>query len=187
MAFATDLVRVVAEVTGDSEATLTVLARSVREAGFITTRGRGMAAAQMTVSDAVSLLLGVASPCPLTKVAEAVAAVQGLRLCRPPRRHADLKALGLKVGQTLRECLCHLFDTTGGGFRLKVTSCGGHWSATVDVAGADQAHTLDFAEIDWPPSLFEGKVCANTLSISVARAVYRALDLSPEKAPVPPQ
>src|ERR1700704_3688635 len=58
-----ELVNTIAKVEGIDPATVTLIARSVREAGFITTGGRGPSAARMTYRDAANLIIAVnASP-----------------------------------------------------------------------------------------------------------------------------
>ncbi len=114
-----DLVRAVAEATGDPESTVTVVARSLREAGLIATGGRGRSGAKMTPRDAASLLLGVGSPGDNTKAAETVRLVGELKLesfgelpNRPYglslKKHGD--DLGLVQGQSLHDCLSSLLD-----------------------------------------------------------------------------
>jgi hypothetical protein len=58
-----ELVNTIAKVEGIDPATVTLIARSVREAGLITTGGRGPSAARMTYRDAANLIIAVnASP-----------------------------------------------------------------------------------------------------------------------------
>jgi hypothetical protein len=59
MATLSQLVETVAEVEGMEPATVNLIARNVREAGLITTGGRGLSAARMTMADAVNLLIAV--------------------------------------------------------------------------------------------------------------------------------
>jgi hypothetical protein len=59
MATLSDLVLAVARVEGVDPATVNLIARIVREAGLIATGGRGPSAAQMGLSDASNLLIGV--------------------------------------------------------------------------------------------------------------------------------
>lgn len=72
MARLSDLVRVVADLTGVGLASTTVVARVLREQGLISTNGRGRNAAKMGSRDAASLLLGVVTLGDSTKAAEAV-------------------------------------------------------------------------------------------------------------------
>jgi hypothetical protein len=53
------LVEIVARVEGMDPATVSLIARNVREAGLISTGGRGLSAAKMTLADAVNLLIAV--------------------------------------------------------------------------------------------------------------------------------
>jgi hypothetical protein len=59
MATLSELVETLAEVEGIDPAAVAVIARSVREAGLITTGGRGLSAARMTYSDAANLMIAV--------------------------------------------------------------------------------------------------------------------------------
>jgi hypothetical protein len=59
MATLSQLVETIAEVEGMDAATVSLIARNVREAGLIRTTGRGLSAAKMTVADAVNLLIAV--------------------------------------------------------------------------------------------------------------------------------
>lgn len=61
MAKLNDLIRAASAVTGESEAHLKVLARSLREVGMIATFGRGRHAAEMHAQDGAFLLLGLLS------------------------------------------------------------------------------------------------------------------------------
>jgi hypothetical protein len=80
MAWLSTLIRTVAETSGEPEASVTVIARSLREGGFITTGGRGRSAASMTNFDAASLLLGVGAPGDNTKAAATVARLSAAAL-----------------------------------------------------------------------------------------------------------
>jgi hypothetical protein len=59
MATLTQLVKTVAKVEGLDPATVGLIARNVREAKLITTRGRGVSAAVMDATDAANLLIAV--------------------------------------------------------------------------------------------------------------------------------
>src|SRR6516225_3304479 len=59
MATLSQLVEAIAEVEGMDSATVALIARTVREAGLITTGGRGPSAGKMTVADAANLLIAV--------------------------------------------------------------------------------------------------------------------------------
>lgn len=54
-----ELVKVIAKVEEIDEVTVGFYARSAREAGLVSKKGRGRGAAQMTVTDAANLLIGV--------------------------------------------------------------------------------------------------------------------------------
>jgi hypothetical protein len=59
MATLTELVDTIAAVEGLERSTVSLVARYVREAGLISTHGRGTSAARMNVTDAANLLIGV--------------------------------------------------------------------------------------------------------------------------------
>jgi hypothetical protein len=59
MATLSQLVNTVAKCEGMDPATVSLIARGVREARLITTGGRGLSAAKMTVADAANLLIAV--------------------------------------------------------------------------------------------------------------------------------
>lgn len=80
MAKLLELTRAVSAATGDGEASVTVIARTLREAGLIATGGRGRQGAVMTASDAASLLIAVGSPGDHTKAAQTVRAAGAMRM-----------------------------------------------------------------------------------------------------------
>lgn len=80
MAWLSTLITTVAETSGEPEASVTVIARNLREGGFISTGGRGRSAATMTAIDAASLLLGVGAPGDNTKAAATVARLSAAAL-----------------------------------------------------------------------------------------------------------
>lgn len=80
MAKLLELTRAVSAATGDGEASVTVIARTLREAGLIATGGRGRQGAVMTASDAASLLIAVGSPGDHTKAAQTVRAAGSMRM-----------------------------------------------------------------------------------------------------------
>lgn len=80
MASLSQLVSTLADELGDPEAGLIVVARSLREAGFIATGGRGRSAARMNEGDLASLLLATATTGDSTKAAERLNVVGSMRL-----------------------------------------------------------------------------------------------------------
>ncbi|MBW0149666.1 MAG: hypothetical protein KXJ53_00500 [Phenylobacterium sp.] len=101
MAKLPDLVSTTAKLTGEDEASIKVLARSLREGGLIKTGGRGRNGADMGWDDAASMVLGLASSADRTKVAEDVSY---LRACTSlggfvlaPKTHFTLSADGLRA------------------------------------------------------------------------------------------
>jgi hypothetical protein len=117
MAKLSDLVQVVANVTGEAPASVAVIARSLREAGLIATGGRGRSAARMTSHDLASLLLAVSSLGDNTKAGDTVTAVSQLSLESRAQNPAGLnltdehrQALGVTAEQSLLECLAIQID-----------------------------------------------------------------------------
>jgi hypothetical protein len=78
MANLSDLARTIAEVEGIDEATVSLIARYVREDGLIATQGRGLSAAQMTLADATNLLIGVNATSVAASAPQAVRAYRRL-------------------------------------------------------------------------------------------------------------
>jgi hypothetical protein len=123
MARLSDLVASVADATGETTASVTVIARYLREAGLITTGGRGLSAARMTSHDLASLLLAMTSLGDNTKAGETVALV-GQMLLEPMAPTNDRgkishgtilieehrEKLGLEVNMSLRDCLAFQID-----------------------------------------------------------------------------
>jgi hypothetical protein len=103
MARLSDLVQTVADATGETAASVTVIARFLREAGLIATGGRGPSAARMTAPDLASLLLAVTALGDSTKAGETVARVGNFLL--EPMAPEHCEALGVKADQSLRDCL----------------------------------------------------------------------------------
>jgi hypothetical protein len=118
MALLSELVSVLAKVTGDPEPGMVVLARSLREAGYITTGGRGRSAAHMTERDAAAMLLAVASGGDNTRAADTLAHVGELRLIEGAAGrtreggHGDFKLDQRPVGTGLRPGLTTLDSLT---------------------------------------------------------------------------
>lgn len=140
MALLSQLVSVLAQVTGDPEPGMVVLARSLREAGYITTGGRGRSAAHMTERDAAAMLLAVAAGGDNTRAADTLRHVGNLRLLEGSAGRAydgvhekfplsqRPVGIGLAPGATMLECLtlllgqyangeCSPSDTVGAGDR----------------------------------------------------------------------
>ena len=80
MAKLPDLVRALAPHTRHAETSLKVLARMLREAGWIQTKGRGRHSAEMEPADAASLILGLAAT---SEWLHAPAALGRLAACVP--------------------------------------------------------------------------------------------------------
>ncbi|MBK1968380.1 hypothetical protein JIX59_03415 [Brevundimonas diminuta] len=120
MALLSQLVGVLAAVTGDPEPGMVVLARSLREAGYITTGGRGRSAAHMTERDAAAMLLAVAAGGDNTRAAHTLSLVGNLRLLSnaagrtregvPEEFPIERRqvGIGLQAGTTMLECLTQI-------------------------------------------------------------------------------
>jgi hypothetical protein len=74
MATLTELIDTIADVEGLDRSAVGLIARYVREAGLIATRGRGNSAARMSLTDAANLLIGVNATTTATEAAETVSA-----------------------------------------------------------------------------------------------------------------
>lgn len=137
MALLSQLVGVLAEVTGDPEPGMVVLARSLREAGYITTGGRGRSAAHMTERDAAAMLLAVASGGDNTRAADTLRHVGNLRLLEGSEGrtydgvHGKFPlsqrpvGIGLEPGVTMLECLTLLLEQYANGECSPAESVGG--------------------------------------------------------------
>lgn len=80
MANFNQLVRVIAEIEGLDEMTVSGIGQYARDAGLITKGGRGRSAATMTARDAANLLIGVNATGKAKDAAEAIAAYRALVL-----------------------------------------------------------------------------------------------------------
>ena len=126
MATLSDLTRTLANATGRPEKSIVVIARSLREAGLISTGGRGRGGAQMSYVDAANFLLGVGSPGDHTKAARTVHQINILELdgyaAFKLLNHLDFQAgpaddlspLGIKSGQSPTETLALLMEHYAG-------------------------------------------------------------------------
>jgi hypothetical protein len=95
MALISDLVSAIAEVEGIPEATVTVLARYAREAGYLSQGARGRNAPRATITDCANLLTIVnGSGCVLKDTAKVIEQFRGLRLHAP---HGSRTQTGLGV------------------------------------------------------------------------------------------
>jgi hypothetical protein len=107
MATLSELVNTIAAVEGIEPATVNLIARYVREAGLISTGGRGSSAAAMGLTDAANLLIGVNATTTATESARTVSACRGLEAwARSNRRPA------MQYG-TLGEAIEQLLYATG--------------------------------------------------------------------------
>ena len=98
MARLSDLTSTLAAASGVPMTAASVIARSLREAGLVSKRGRGLSAARMGNADVASLLLAFSSPVDVTKAGPTVKALGELRL--EPGASRDRTG-----GQTLRSVL----------------------------------------------------------------------------------
>jgi hypothetical protein len=108
MATLSELVDTIAAVEGIDPATVTLIARHVREAGLISTGGRGPSAAAMGLSDAANLLIGVNAT---TTAAESARTVSAYRELSAFRAKTDRRP-AMKYG-TLGEAIEQLLHAIG--------------------------------------------------------------------------
>jgi hypothetical protein len=108
MATLSELVDAIAAVEGIDPATVTLIARHVREAGLISTGGRGPSAAAMGLSDAANLLIGVNAT---TTAAESARTVSAYRELQAFRTKTDRRP-AMKYG-TLGEAIEQLLHAIG--------------------------------------------------------------------------
>lgn len=100
MARLSDLVFTLSRVLGTPEPRLRLFARHTREGGFITTKGRGTSAAEMTTTDAANLVLAVMG----TDTAKEVATtVETFRRLVPNQLPKNWSKLGIGLVQDLPE------------------------------------------------------------------------------------
>ena len=104
MATLTDLVDTIAAVEGLEPSAVGLIARYIREAGLITTGGRGGSAAKMNLTDAANLLIGVNATTTATDAAATVSAYRSLESYelltkQDPRTPVRYAALGEAIEQ----------------------------------------------------------------------------------------
>ena len=95
-----DLVSSLSKALGIPEPRLRLFARHTREGGFITTKGRGTSAAEMTTSDATNLVLAVMGTDTAKEVAKAV---ETFRRLVPYQLPKNWSKLGIGLVQDLPE------------------------------------------------------------------------------------
>jgi hypothetical protein len=92
MARLSELVETIARVEGMDLATVRLIARNLREAGLITTSGRGPSAAKMTLADASNLLIAVNASDRVQKTGQTVRTYRRLEAyAYGPRPHYPCK------------------------------------------------------------------------------------------------
>jgi hypothetical protein len=101
MAVLSELAETIAEVEGMDSATVRLIARNLREAGLITTRGRGPSAAQMTLADAANLLIAVNASDAVRKAVQTVRTYRRLEEYTAPLPKRPL-TLGFALEQLLQ-------------------------------------------------------------------------------------
>jgi hypothetical protein len=109
MATLSELVDAIADVEGIDPATVTLIARYIREAGLISTGGRGPSAAAMDLADAANLLIGVNATTTAAESARTVAAYRELEA-----RELSAKSPAMKYGK-LGEAIEQLLHAIGVG------------------------------------------------------------------------
>jgi hypothetical protein len=109
MATLSELVETIARVEGLDSSAVNLVARYVREAGLITTGGRGSSAATMFVTDAANLLIAVNATTAAVDAAKITRTYRALEAYEP-RNEADPRPPN-KYG-TLGEAVEQLFEAT---------------------------------------------------------------------------
>jgi hypothetical protein len=112
MATLSELVETIADAEGMDASTVALIARYIREAGLITTGGRGPSAARMSVSDATNLLIGVNATTNASEAANVVRRYRDLESYQV-RSLADSRPVQ-KYGM-LGEAIGQLIEATGAG------------------------------------------------------------------------
>jgi hypothetical protein len=112
MATLTELIDTIAAVEGLERSTVNLVARYVREAGLITTHGRGTSAARMNITDAANLLIGVNATTAAKDAARTVSAYRELESYEFRAKEDPRPAQ--KYG-TLGEAIEQLVHVTGAG------------------------------------------------------------------------
>jgi hypothetical protein len=98
MALISDLVSAIAEVEDIPEATVNLVARYIREAGYLSTGARGRNAPRATVADAANLLIGVnGSGCVVKDAPKAVESFRAL-ICHAPHGSRAAHSIGVEYG-----------------------------------------------------------------------------------------
>jgi hypothetical protein len=82
MATISELAGTIARAEGIDASTVALIARYLREAGFIQKKGRGPSAARMVVSDAANLLIAVNASTTAVEANEVVPVYRGLEACQ---------------------------------------------------------------------------------------------------------
>jgi hypothetical protein len=114
MATLTQLVDTVAAVEGLEPSAVSLIARYVREAGLITTGGRGGSAAKMNLADAANLLIGVNATATATDAAETVSTYRNLEAYSFLTIEEQGRRTATRYG-TLGEAIEQLIDAAGSG------------------------------------------------------------------------
>jgi hypothetical protein len=102
MATLSELVKAIAQIEGIEPATVSLIARNVREAGLISTRGRGLSAAKMSLADAANLLIAVNATVTAREAPDTVRKYRRLEL---RRRETQLGKLGEALEQLIDAAL----------------------------------------------------------------------------------
>lgn len=101
MATLSELVDAIAAVEGIDPATVILIGRYVREAGLISTGGRGPSAAAMGLSDAANLLIGVNATTTAAESARTVSAYREFEVFRARGDRRPARTLGEAIEQLL--------------------------------------------------------------------------------------
>jgi hypothetical protein len=119
MAILSQLVDVIAEVEGLDRATVNLIARYVREGGFIATTGRGSSAAKMTPAHAANLLIAVNASLTALSASQVVSQYRALQT-----QAATIELWDSEVGETesISAPISSTYQTFGRAFEALIAS-----------------------------------------------------------------
>jgi len=165
MAKLRDLVRSVAFVLDESEATVNVRAMMLRKAKLLRSTGRGLHAASMGPSDATNLLLACTVGGQATACAAVVERVRRASLVKtssvdlPPAAYFGLKLLPRNLGEALDALFANTLLPARSPLELNprailfsIERDRGGWSADIDFSNADERWRIGFTAWTRPTS-----------------------------------
>jgi hypothetical protein len=124
MGVISDLVRAVAEIEGLNETAVGVFARAAREAGFITHKGRGRHAAQMTLRDGANLLIAANASALAKDVPDVISRLSALRperadVLSSADQFSSINSEETRLGQAIETLLEMCLPREGGGSEMQ--------------------------------------------------------------------